>query len=176
MIPWIVHHLYCSVSLKNLQYKMISCPGHKTEQPSSSSGICNKKLGWKWLKNANKFRLIGRSLMSELFSPVCTLSLDIFITSVHVWSMSPNCSVCWAPALKRLPPLSSLAYRDDFWGGPESFFFYFSPYLLSTWLPQSSKGPHPCASSWGCYGDAPNVSWRQEWQEERDCWEPNEPS
>lgn len=32
MKPWIVHHLYCSVSLINLQYKMISCPGHKTER------------------------------------------------------------------------------------------------------------------------------------------------
>lgn len=37
MKPWIVHHLYCSVSLINLQYKMISCPGHKTELLSSES-------------------------------------------------------------------------------------------------------------------------------------------
>lgn len=26
MPPWIVHHLYCSVSIMNLQYMMISCP------------------------------------------------------------------------------------------------------------------------------------------------------
>lgn len=39
MKPWIVHHLYCSVSLINLQYKMISCPGHKTK-PRAARSCC----------------------------------------------------------------------------------------------------------------------------------------
>lgn len=48
MKPWIVHHLYCSVSLINLQYKMISCPGHKTyvlqEGGPALSEICETKV------------------------------------------------------------------------------------------------------------------------------------
>lgn len=35
LTPWIVHHLYCSVSIMNLQYTMISCLEDKTDETLS---------------------------------------------------------------------------------------------------------------------------------------------
>lgn len=139
--PWIVHHLYCSVSLINLQYKMISCPGHKITSQLASSSIwafilkgksrklkseAHKRRDILW-KN-KKVRIALKSIflpVTHTHSPLYTVT-ELSLTSrrlfprlfrgVHVILTASHCPARWTPALKG-PRLISILWWHL--GGPD---------------------------------------------------------